>query len=66
MNLKSIKLAAKYGWPVGLILFVVMELVPAFKAREFNPFNLAIGVLIWSLGALWFGFVFCKIKNKTS
>lgn len=63
MNLQKTKLAWKYGWPVGLILFVGVELVPAFKTQEFNLFNLAIGLIIWSLGALWFGFIFCRIKG---
>lgn len=64
MNLNKIKLAWKYGWPVGLILFLALELMPAIKTRDFNAFNLAVGLIIWSLGALWFGFVFCKIKDK--
>ncbi|MEE9367704.1 MAG: hypothetical protein V3V05_02455 [Pontiella sp.] len=64
MNTYKIKQAWKYGWPVGLVLFVVVELLPVFKTREFNPFNLAVGLIIWSLGALWFGFVYCKIKGK--
>jgi hypothetical protein len=53
----------KLGWPGGLFMFGMFELIPLVKTREFIPSNILIGLLIWSAGALWIGYVIQRVKN---
>jgi hypothetical protein len=56
----------KYGWPGGLFMFAVIEVLPMIKNQKFDPFSCAIGILIWSLGALWIGYIVQRVKSKKS
>ena len=64
VNMKKVVVAWKYGWPVGLFMFVVLEIVPMVRARAFDPWSFAIGLVLWSLGALWCGHVVDRVKNQ--
>ena len=55
--------AWKYGWPGGLLMFGIFEIVPMIKNREFIPLNVLTGLLIWSAGALWIGYIIQRVKR---
>ena len=42
-------------------MFTLFEIFPMIKDREFVLVNVLIGLLIWSLGALWIGYVIQRV-----
>lgn len=48
-----------------MFMFVVVEVLPIARGkREFDPLIFVVGLLIWSIGALWCGYIIQRIKNR--
>lgn len=60
-NLKTIW---RYGWPGGLFMFVVVEIIPMIKRQAFDPFMFFVGLALWSFGALWMGYIIQRVMRK--
>jgi hypothetical protein len=62
--MNKLQTAWKYGWPWGLLMFGLLEVIPMIRKMEFNPLLLVYGLVIWSLGALWIGYVIHRVLQK--
>jgi hypothetical protein len=60
----QLRAAWKKGWPAGLFMFVILEIFPMIKNREFDLLIFLTGLSIWSLGALWVGHIIQRIQDK--
>jgi hypothetical protein len=65
MNTKKIQSAWRFGLPWGAFMFVVMDLIPMIRNRDFDTLNLAIGFIIWMFFGSWlFGYLMQLTKSK--
>ena len=55
MNKEKLKAGWKRGWPIGLIMFLWMEVWPMIKEHEFGLFLLISGIILWTIGSLFIG-----------
>ncbi len=55
MKKEKIRSGWKRGWPIGLAMFLWMEVWPMAKAGEFDLFLFLTGAVLWGVGSLFIG-----------
>ena len=67
MNREKLKAGWKRGWPIGLIMFLWMEVWPMVKTGEFTPSLLVSGAVLWTVGSLfvglWVNYLFARQRK---
>ena len=55
MKTEKIKTGWKYGWPVGLAMFILLVVIPMIKEHTFDGALLAIQFVFWSIASIFLG-----------
>lgn len=64
-KLSSSKYWIKTGLTWGAIMFVIMQIAyPLINSEEITLKSIVIGVLLWSIGGLSFGYTMRRINRK--
>ncbi len=65
MNINKIKSAWRFGLPWGAFMFVVMDIIPMIRNKDFDAITLVISFIIWMFFGAWlFGYLTQLAKSK--
>ena len=68
MNREKLASGWKRGWPIGLAMFLWMELWPMLRDGEWDLPLLAAGAVLWTVGSLliglWVNFLLARRNQR--